>query len=60
MNHFLTNEINNQILICNNFVTICTISAKKDDNKIDKNEKKILKKLDKINKKYIKELKKLI
>ncbi len=59
-NNYLKMQIQNQILAADNFVSICTMSALKDDGKIDSDEAKLLKKLEKLTDEYKKGLNKLI
>ncbi len=59
-NNYLKMQIQNQILATDNFVSICTMSALKDDGKIDPNEARLLKKLEKLSDDYKKGLNKLI
>ncbi|MCR5509165.1 MAG: hypothetical protein K6F34_10810, partial [Lachnospiraceae bacterium] len=59
-NNYLKMQINNQILSADNFISICTMSALKNDGKIDPDEAKILKKLQKLTEDYKKGLNKLI
>ena len=59
-NNYLKTQIQNQILAADNFVSICTMSALKDDGKIDSDEAKLLKKLEKLTDEYKKGLNKLI
>ena len=59
-NSYLKTQIQNQILSAGNFVSICKMSALKDDGIIDKEEEKLLKKLAKITDDYTKALDKLI
>ena len=59
-NNYLKMQIQNQIFAVDNFVSICTMSALKDDGKIDSDEAKLLKKLEKLTDEYKKGLNKLI
>lgn len=59
-NNYLKMQIQNQIFAVDNFVSICTMSALKDDGKIDSDEAKLLKKLEKLTDDYKKGLNKLI
>ncbi|MCR5356510.1 MAG: zinc-ribbon domain-containing protein [Lachnospiraceae bacterium] len=59
-NNYLKMQIQNQILAADNFVSICTMSALKNDGKIDSDEAKLLKKLEKLTDEYKKGLNKLI
>ena len=59
-NVFLDLQIQNQIMQVENFMKMCEHAAKKDDDKIDQHELKLLKTITKESDKYIKELKKLL
>ena len=59
-NNYLKMQIQNQIFAVDNFVSICTMSALKDDGKINSDEAKLLKKLEKLTDDYKKGLNKLI
>ena len=59
-NSYLKIQIQGQILAADNFVSICKMSAIKNDGVIDSNEDKLLKKITKITEDYTKALKKLI
>ena len=59
-NNYLKMQIQNHIFAVDNFVSICTMSALKDDGKIDSDEAKLLKKLEKLTDDYKKGLNKLI
>lgn len=59
-NNYLKMQIQNQIFAVDNFISICTMSALKDDGKIDSEEAKLLKKLEKLTDEYKKGLNKLI
>lgn len=59
-NRYLKTQIQGQILAADNFVSICRMSALKNDGVIDKDEDKLLKRVEKITDDYTKALKKLI
>jgi DNA-directed RNA polymerase subunit RPC12/RpoP len=59
-NVYLKTQIQGQILAADNFVSICKMSALKNDGVVDKDEDKLLKKVEKITGDYTKALKKLI
>ena len=59
-NRYLKTQIQSQILAADNFVSICKMSALKNDGVVDKDEDKLLKKVEKITDDYTKALKKLI
>ena len=59
-NSYLKTQIQGQILAADNFVSICKLSAIKNDGVIDSNEDKLLKKITKITENYTKALNKLI
>ena len=57
-NSYLKTQIQGQILAADNFVSICKMSAIKNDGVIDSNEDKLLKKITKITENYTKALNK--
>lgn len=59
-NSYLKTQIQGQILAADNFVSICRMSALKNDGVIDSNEDKLIKKITKITEDYTKALNKLI
>ncbi len=59
-NTYLRTQIQSQILATENFLSICRISAMKDDGRIDKDERKAIKNLEKITNDYQKELRKML
>ena len=59
-NSYLKTQIQGQILAAENFVSICRMSALKNDGVIDNNEDKLIKKITKITEDYTKALNKLI
>lgn len=59
MNHHISLEITNELLVTQNFVNSCKIAAMKDDGAIDAEEQKVLKKISKAADKFMKELKKI-
>lgn len=59
-NNYLKIQIQNQILTVDNFLSICKLSALKDDGVVDKDEEKLLKKLEKASNEYKKVLSKMI
>ncbi len=60
MNPFLKISVQNQILQAENFVSVCNMDAKKDDNKISPEEAKALKQIEKAVAGYTKALAKII
>ena len=59
MNQFIKAQIYNITAMAKTFNESCKLSAKADDNKISKEEQRLLRKIDKITSRFIKELKKL-
>ncbi len=59
-NSYLKTQIQGQILAADNFVSICRMSALKNDGVIDKDEDKLIKKVTKLTADYTNGLKKLI
>ena len=59
-NSYLKTQIQGQILAADNFVSICRMSALKNDGVIDSNEDKLIKKITKITEDYTKALNKLL
>lgn len=59
-NSYIATQIQNQILAVDNFMSICKLSALKDDGVVDKDEAKLLKKLEKASDEYKKVLSKMI
>ncbi len=59
-NTYLKVQIQSQILAADNFVSVCKMSALKNDGVIDAEEAKLLKKIEKITGDYKKALNKLL
>ena len=59
-NTYLRTQIQSQILATENFLSICRLSAMKDDGRIDKDERKAIKNLEKITNNFQKELRKML
>ena len=59
-NNYLRTQIQNQILASENFISVCKMSALKDDGIIDKEERKLLKNIEKLTTDYSKALNKLL
>ena len=59
-NTYLRTQIQSRIPAAENFLSICRISAMKDDGRLDKDERKAIKNLEKITNNYQKELRKML